>query len=478
MKKYFAVIFVILSLCTAAAQANVSSAENRWKASLEEILVKPKPLTSVSSQKSVVTLFTMHGSNTIGGSLAPNMMVSYLKAKGIQNVRIQPLMTENEKVIKGDLVNIGKTIQIKVAAHGSSTGFKSLINGDADIWASSRPVKDKEVQQVKDRLDLRSPKSEHILGIDGLAIVVNKNNPLTSLSKVQLGRIFSGEVNNWSQLGGHDQTINLYARDGNSGTWDSFKNMVLGKTYKLSPDASRFESSEQLVNNVVQDQGGIGFIGMAFVGKSKLLAISDGPTQAFKPTEMTVATEDYALSRRLFLYTNEDNSNPYVKEFMQYAQGIRGQEIVKSEGFISQNVMSMNMEVNDELPKDYLEIVNGAERLSINFRFNEGSAKLDNKAKKDIQRLVYFLKEKKKLTISEIDGRPSVQVMLIGFGDKRKNSHRSKLLSKLRAMAVRRELARLGVHPTVTTGYGDFNPVAGFNGKSSLKNRRVEVWVR
>ena len=456
----------------------MSEAQNRWKASLDQILVKPKPLTSIKGNDSVITLFTMHGSNTIGGSLAPQMAVSYLRAKGIKNVRVQPLSIENEKVIQGDLVAQGKTIQIKIAAHGSSTGFKGLINGEAEIWASSRPVKDKEVNKVKDRMNLRSPKSEHILGIDGLAIVVNPNNPLTSLSKVQLGRIFSGEVTNWSQIGGHDQLINLYARDENSGTWDSFKNMVLGKVFSLSENASRFESSEQLVNNVVQDQGGIGFIGMAFVGKSKLLAISDGPTQAFRPSEMTVATEDYALSRRLFLYTNEDSDNEYVKEFMSFAQGISGQEIVKSEGFISQNVMSMNMALNEELPKDYLEIVDGAERLSINFRFNEGSAKLDNKAKKDIQRVVYFLKEKKKLKISEVDGRPSVKVMLIGFGDKRKNSHRSKLLSKLRAMAVRRELARLGVYPEVTTGYGDFNPVAGFNGKSSVKNRRVEVWVR
>jgi phosphate transport system substrate-binding protein len=478
MTKYPSLFLIILSQFFTMSHASVSEADNRWKSSLDQILVKPKPLKRVAGNESVVTLFTIHGSNTIGGSLAPTMLMSYLKAKGIDNIRIQPLLAENEKVIKGDLVSQGKTIQIKVAAHGSSTGFKSLLNGDAEIWASSRPVKDKEVISAQDRMDLRSPQSEHILGIDGLAIVVNPSNPITSLSKVQLGRIFSGEVTNWSQVGGHEQAISLFARDENSGTWDSFKNMVLGKVYALSDQSSRFESSEELVNNVVRDKGGIGFIGMAFVGKSKLLAINDGPTQAFKPSEMTVATEDYALSRRLFLYTKGDNENAFVNEFMNYAQGIRGQEIVKAEGFISQNVMSMNMKLSDDLPKDYLEIVAGAERLSINFRFNEGSAKLDNKAKKDIQRLVYFLKQEKKLTRSKINGRPSIDVMLVGFGDKRKNAHRSKLLSKLRAMAVRRELARLGVHPSVTTGYGDFNPVAGFNGNSSLKNRRVEVWIK
>jgi len=269
-------------------------------------------------------------------------------------------------------------------------------------------------------------------------------------------------------LGGPNQDINLYARDDKSGTWDSFKNMVLAKQAKLSDRALRFESSEQLVNNVVMDQGGIGFVGMAFVGKSKLLAISDGPAQAFKPSDLTVATEDYALSRRLFLYTKSQSNNEFVNEFMRYAQGVEGQKIVKDEGFISQNVAAMNMGLSDDLPEDYVQLVKGAKRLSVNFRFQEGSAKLDNKALKDIQRLAYFMKEQ------GLDK----QVLLIGFGDKRKNEQRSKLLSKLRAMAVRRELARLGIHPKATTGYGDFNPIASMDGASRIKNRRVEVWVR
>jgi phosphate transport system substrate-binding protein len=449
----------------------------RLQASLSQILMQPKPFQLIESNDSVVTLFTIHGSNTIGASLGPKLAMSYLAAKGAVNVRNQPTLIENEKIIKGDLFAQGKTIQIKIEAHGSSTGFKGLENSDAEIWASSRPVKDKEVSKLIKQYDLRSHKSEHILGIDGLAIVVNISNPIKSLSKLQLGQVFSGEVINWSQLGGLDQPINLYARDQNSGTWDSFKNMVLSKTLKLSDNAQRFESSSALANRVTADVGGIGFIGMAFVGGNKLLAISDGPAQAFKPSEMTVATEDYALSRRLFFYTKSVTNNQYVNEFMNYAQGVHGQNIVKTEGVVSQNVISTGMELDKSLPKDYLELVKGAKRLSINFRFKEGSAMLDNKSKIDILRLVYFLKEQGEGSdLSDDIEQP--KVMLIGFGDKRKNAQRSKLLSKLRAMAVRRELGRLGIHPKVTTGYGDFNPVAGFLGKSGLKNRRVEVWVR
>lgn len=461
--------FLLSVLCTGLAYGSISTEqERRWEQAKTAINSVPVALKSLPGGTSTHTLFTIHGSNTVGESLAAKMVMAYLEAKGAKNLRIVPLDTPNEKLIQGDLPSLGKTVEVAIAAHGSSTGFKSLLSGDADIWASSRSVKDKEVLAAKDFSDLQNPESEHVLGIDGLAIVVNPRNNLTQLSKEQLGLIYSGQVTNWSELGGPNVAISLFARDENSGTWDSFKNMVLGKRYQLSESAQRFESSEHLVRNVMQNEGGIGFIGMAFVGKSKLLAISDGPAQAFKPSQLTVATEDYALSRRLFFYTHAQPSSEYVQEFMNFAQGINGQSIVRNEGFISQNVESMDAPLADDMPADYVEMVRGAKRLSVNFRFQEGSAQLDNKALKDIQRLAYYVREQ----------MPNSKLLLIGFGDKRKNEHRSKLLSKLRAMAVKRELSRLGIYPQKTTGYGDFNPVASFEGASKVKNRRVEVWLR
>lgn len=436
-------------------------------APLSDIIIKPQAITQLEGNQSVTTLFTIHGSNTVGESLAPTLVMNYLKEKGAANLRVQSLANANEKIVKGDLIKIGKTVQVIIAAHGSSTGFAGLVNGDAQIWASSRRVKEKEVNQVVDQYNLMDPASEHVLAIDGLAIVVNPNNPIASLSKEQLGLIFSGSVVNWSEVGGQNGKINLYARDHNSGTWDSFKHLVLSNGAALSADSERYESSEELVNQVVNDPNGIGFIGLAFVGKSKLLAISDGAAPAFKPSFLTVATEDYALSRRLYFYTQQANDNAYVDEFIRYAQTIDGQKIVAQQGFISQNVDAIETRLADNLPADYLGLVNGNKRLSINFRFNEGSAKLDNKALIDIQRLVYFTGQQP----------ASKKLSLIGFGDKHKNQERSKLLSKLRAMAVRRELARYGIYPETTTGYGEFNPVASFNGTSGSKNSRVEVWL-
>lgn len=463
----YSLLFVFSWIFSSFVFASLSiEQEARLNQSLSEILVKPAPFEPLSGTADH-TLFSIHGSNTIGGSLAPNLAMEYLKAKGAKNVMIRPLPTANEKLITGDLPDQGKSVNIFIAAHGSSTGFKKLVDGEAQIWAASRPVKDKEVRSAQAMANLRAPESEHVLGIDGLAIIVNPDNPVSQLSKEQVGLIYGGQINNWSQLGGPDRAITLYARDNKSGTWDSFKSMVLAKRFKLSEDAFRYESSEDLVDSVLTDPSGIGFVGLGFVKEAKLVAISDGPAQPFQPSVMTVATEDYALSRRLFLYTPGESDNQYVNEFLAFAEGIQGQRIVNAEGYISQNVEAMEVALPDELPQDYLAMVKDAKRLSINFRFKEGSAKLDNKALKDIQRLAYYMTE-----------HPQQELVLIGFGDRRKNKERSKLLSKLRAMAVRRELSRLGIYPDEAEGYGEYNPVAAFEQSAATKNRRVEVWLR
>jgi len=316
--------------------------------------------------------------------------------------------------------------------------------------------------------DMRSQESEHIVGIDGLAVVVNAGNPIDELSVAEIAEIFSGGYTDWSQVGGRPGPINVYARDTNSGTWDSFKGMVLGKK-PLKEGVERFESNNVLSDTVSADVNGIGFVGLSSVRQSKLLAVSDGSAKALKPNKLTVATEDYALSRRLFMYTDDDNLPHFVAEFMEFVAHNDGQQVVADTGFVSQELKAVIPEFYSELPQDFRSITSDSKRLTINFRFHEGSAKLDNKAMADIERLVEYLQE------HESRGK---DLVLIGFGDKKKTEKRSKLLSKLRAMAVRRELVRAGIYPKMSVGYGEDLPVASANrDEGRMKNRRVEVWV-
>jgi phosphate transport system substrate-binding protein len=410
----------------------------------------------------------IQGSNTIGAALGPALVMGMMQYQGLQAVHSEPGDGANEQRVIGK-TRQGRTVTIEVAAHGSSTGFAALKNLSADLAASSRPIKDSELVDLEPLGDLKSPEAEQVIAIDGLAIILNPQNPLNTLDTEQLAQIFNGEIGTWEALGGIGGPIHLYARDDQSGTYDTFKELVLRLRGKPLAPAKRFESSEQLSDAVSQDPQGIGFIGLPYVRQAKAVAIVDGDSQPMLPLNSLIATEDYPLSRRLFFYLPPSSRNPWAKALVDFTQSSKGQAIVAANGFIAQQVQAISVEPRPSMPADYQAIAREAQRLSVNFRFEEGSASLDNKARQDLQRVVAYLKSHDKL---------HKQVTLVGFGDAKNDPQRAALLSKLRAMAVRRELVKNGVVLRDILGFGAQMPVAANTAdEGRIKNRRVEVWV-
>jgi len=411
----------------------------------------------------------IQGSNTIGAALGPALVEGLLREQGLLKVHREMPGTANELRIAGETAQ-GRRVVVDIAAHGSSTGFTALQAGTADLAASSRPIKDGELVNLRSLGDLKSPVAEQVIAIDGLAIILHPHNPLTQLNTDQLARIFSGEAKSWEDVGGVGGTIHLYARDDQSGTYDTLKELVLsGRGKALSATAKRFESSEQLSDAVSQDPQAIGFIGLPYVREAKAVAIADGPSQAMLPLNSLIATEDYPLSRRLFFYLPPNGKNPWADALVAYAQSSQGQAIVAANGFIAQTVQAMAVTPNALMPEGYQALSRHAQRLTVNFRFEEGSATLDNKARQDLSRVLDYIKQRDKT---------NRQVTLVGFGDAKTDPARADLLSKLRAMAVRRELVKRGVVFREIRGFGAEMPVAANSAdEGRIKNRRVEVWV-
>ncbi|UST57088.1 phosphate ABC transporter substrate-binding/OmpA family protein [Pseudomonas moraviensis] len=411
----------------------------------------------------------IQGSNTIGAELGPALVEGLLQEQGLLKIHRETPDTANEQRIVGQTAQ-GQRVVIEVAAHGSSTGFTALKNTSADLAASSREIKDSELLALQTLGDLKSPAAEQVIAIDGLAIILNPANPLQQLDTEQLARIFAGEVKTWEDLGGRGGAIHLYARDDQSGTYDTFKELVLSRRGKsLSSAAKRFESSEQLSDAVSADAQGIGFIGLPYVRQAKAVAITDGASQAMLPLNSLIATEDYPLSRRLFFYLPPDTRNSWAQALATFAQSPQGQAIVAASGFVSQTVQAMSVAPNALMPEGYQSLSRHAQRLTVNFRFAEGSAGLDNKARQDLARVLDYIKR---------NGKTERAVTLVGFGDLKDDPARADLLSKLRAMAVRRELVRNGVVMREVRGFGALMPVATNSAdEGRIKNRRVEVWV-
>ena len=405
------------------------------------------------------------GSNTIGAKLAPALVTAYFKTLGCGDVATSSPGPE-QTVVHCKIG--GKTLVATIAAHGSSTAFKGLADGSLDIGMASRKIKPDEITSLAKLGDMSAPSNEHVLGLDGIAVIVHPGSRLASLTIDQVGAIFTGVITDFGKAGGAAGPIKVFARDEKSGTYDTFKTLVLGKT-PLIDGAKRFEDNAALSTEVANDPAAIGFVGLSTIGGAKALAVGPAGGVALIPTKMTVATEDYILSRRLYLYTAASNLRSDVAKFLQFANSAEGQKVVSATGFVPLTIHQETSAVPTGAPSAYDALIAKALRLSVNFRFRTGSSDLDNRGLADLDRVTEFL------------ASSSVQpdrLMLLGFADSRGGEATNLKLSEGRAKTVAAALAQRGIKAGAVRGFGTAIPVAdNATPEGQEKNRRVEVWV-
>jgi phosphate transport system substrate-binding protein len=414
-------------------------------------------------------ILRLAGSNTIGDTLGPSLAEAFLKDQGATEVRILPGDSPQEKVVEGILPGGSAPSSITIAAHGSATAFTSLAEYNCDIGMASRKIKPEEAAKLAGLGDMASAANEHVLGLDGIAVIVNAANPADQFDKDKIRRIFTGEITDWSQVGAFSGPIKIYARNDNSGTYDTFKSLVLaGKP--LAPGAQRIEDSKALSDAVAADPYGIGFIGLPYIQSAKSIAVSEKGTQSLLPTRLTVGTEDYLLSRRLYLYTPSSPGSKYTRQFVEFALSKKGQDVVGASGFVAQNVAQVSQTVSAEAPAEYKWLTKDANRLSLDFRFESGQTDLDNKAKVDLDRVVSLIADLK---------IPGDRVMLFGFSDSIGSPAANAALSLSRAKAVESQFIQRGMNPSVVRGYGSGLAVSADDSyEGQAKNRRVEIWIK
>jgi len=432
--------------------------------------IQPKPVggSSISSKP----VLRLHGSNTVGSKLAPALVEGFLAKKGASAIQVKQGTVPLERRIEFSTDSEPPNVPVEIHSHGSRTGFSSLANATCDLAMSSSPVR----EEVRNELmalgkgDMRTPACEHVIGLDGLAVIVHPGNPVSRLQKQQIAAVFSGAIRDWSELGREKGgAIRLYARDANSGTFDSFLSMVLGNE-TLNTAAKRFEDSEELSAAVSIDPDGIGFVGLPYIQNCKAIAVGDGQCSPLIPTPFTVATEDYALSRRLYFYTPAEPGKPWVRELVEFALGSEGQEIVSRSGFVKQAIEPFEIHIPREAPQRYVDLARGAERLSLSFRFQPDESGLDTKGSRDLDRL---------MTALSLPKFKKMEILLIGFSDDSGDAPKDIERSKRFATMVAGELEMRGVKAKVSEGFGSVMPIAGNTSAGGrAKNCRVEVWIK
>jgi phosphate transport system substrate-binding protein len=418
-------------------------------------------------------MFRLAGSNTIGSTLGPALAQAFLKHLGATDTRIVPGDRSGETtvqaVLPGFLPGDSSQVEIQITAHGTATAFDGLKNASCDIGMASRKIKPAELSMLSSLGDFSSPASEHLLGLDGIAVIVSSSNPVQMLTKDQLAGIFSGTIEDWSQVSSQHGIINVYASDNRSGTYDTFKTLVLGGK-RLAGNAKRLEDSRALSDAVAADHNGIGFIGLPFVLNAKAIAVAERGATPFQPNRLTVGTEDYLLSRRLYLYTPANSQNKYVRKFVEFALSKAGQEVVGDTGFVAQNVTAENDLVSPDAPPEYRRLTQGAGRLSLDFRFLPGLTVLDSKSMADLDRVVSFLAD---------SGYSGNDLMLLGFTDNTGDRQVNILVSQTRAKMVAQQFQQRGLKPAMVKGFGPDLPISSNDTDFGReRNRRVEIWLK
>jgi len=214
-----------------------------------------------------------------------------------------------------------------VSESGSGNGAKSLINKTCDIASMSRSMKTRELDAARSKGVYPAPS---VIALDALAIVVHPSNPVRTLTIAQIADIYTGRVTNWHQVGGPYSPILVIQRESNSGTQESFKELVIGKGIRVVRNAETQASNGAVKSRVSLTKGAIGFLGLGFIDATvKKVAVN-----GVLPSPASVKNGRYPLSRPLFMVTDGQPAG-YVKQFVDLPKTVDGKKIVRELGFVS-----------------------------------------------------------------------------------------------------------------------------------------------
>lgn len=223
---------------------------------------------------------------------------------------------------------------IDVSGGGSSIGINAFINGVTDICAASRPMRQSEIEKAQSR---GAVANEIPVALDGLAIAVNDDNPVNSLTLDELRRIYIGQITNWKDVGGKNEPITAFSRDENSGTYGFIQANVL-KNQNWGRGVRKLASTSEEVREVARTEGGIAYGGVAyFNGKKGIKILGIAKTkggQAVMPNEANVRSKKYPIWRYLYYYTNGAPKGDTAK-FIKWVLSAEGQKLVEEVGYYS-----------------------------------------------------------------------------------------------------------------------------------------------
>ncbi len=381
-----------------------------------------------------------------------------------------------------------------VSATTDADAFQALLDGSAKVGMSSRRITKDEARALRaaGAGNMVSPQQERIIAVDSMVVVTHESNPVGELDLDQLRGIFSGQIRNWSELGGPDRDINVIMREQDSASYEFFMSYLFGEERPDFLPQGISADDQAMSNTIYQDRNAIGFLGYAFQRGAKPVTLINECGIATRPDAFSAKTEEYALSRRMYLYNRADNIDAQSRDFLDFVISEDADGVIGKSGFIDLGIKrvgqsldegrgkAMTIEVasygagfESEVAREMIADMVNYDRLSTTFRFRTGSSKLDERGKLDLERLVDYLE----------DAPAGSTVNVVGFTDSVGAFDANRRLSLGRAAEVVDYIQqtageRLNHIELATAGYGEVAPSAcNVTDRGRSINRRVEVWI-
>jgi phosphate transport system substrate-binding protein len=264
-----------------------------------------------------------------GESIDPNEPQGFVQTKGSDT------MVNAIQMVAEEFMKDYPHVFVAVTGGGSGVGIASLINKTCDVATASREMKQKEIEMA---LKHGVNPKEFTIAYDGVAVIVNKNNPVEKLTIENLHRIFTGKATNWKEFGGKDLRIVTLSREVSSGTHMYFKEEViqLGKKdskEEFSQGTLLLTSSQAIVEEVAGNEEAIGYLGMGYLSdRTKAVQVSKGKG-FYLPDVENVLKKLYPLSRGLYIYTNGEPQG-VAKLLIDFTMSPAGQQQFVATGFV------------------------------------------------------------------------------------------------------------------------------------------------
>ena len=266
-----------------------------------------KILTIIMAAALALSMLTGCGSNKTTGSVATDGSTSMEKVIGAL----------------GEAFQNGTGISFTYNPTGSGSGIKAVQEGRCDIGLSSRDLKDEEKA---------AGLTGTVLAYDGIAVIVNPENPVSDLSVETIAKIYTGEITNWSEVGGNDVEIVLIGREAGSGTRDGFESIT--DTEDACKYRQELTSTGDVITTVSQNPGAIGYASVASVKDTVKALTVDGVAA----TEANIKDGSYVVQRPFVLVTKSDAKlSDAAQKFFDYITSADANEIIAAAGVVSAN---------------------------------------------------------------------------------------------------------------------------------------------